>query len=209
MAPLEEASGLDGLEQFEPISEILNATSSMPDALYIYDNYNFEHEYDPSLPVYQYREKILNTIEAYPACVISGSTGSGKTTVIPQFIIDSYAAERKYCNIVITQPRRVAAITTATRVANERSWPIGSVVGYSVSLKKCASEDTRLHYVTTGVLLQCLVTNPETVNTYTHIIIDEVHERTEEIDLCLLVLKNALKDGTKTKVRILKNIRLY
>ncbi|KAF1743504.1 hypothetical protein MXB_2306 [Myxobolus squamalis] len=183
-------------ESFPLTSTQIGLPEVVPDSLNIYDNYNFKFDYDKQLPVFEYRKKILNS--AYYLTL--GSTGSGKTTVIPQFIIDKHARDRKFCNILITQPRRVAAISTATRVSTERGWPMGSVVGYSVSLQKITSEDTRLYYVTTGILLQCLVSNPRYIDTFTHIIIDEVHERTEEIDLCLLVLKNLIKDSSNTKL---------
>ncbi|KII62915.1 putative ATP-dependent RNA helicase spindle-E [Thelohanellus kitauei] len=190
----------EGLNDIEPVVETVEKIPIATDSLYIYDNYDFNYKYDESLPVFKHREEILKTIQEYPVCVIAGSTGSGKTTVIPQFIIDSHALNRTYCNILITQPRRVAAISTATRVSMERGWPLGTVVGYSVSLNRSVSDDTRLFYVTTGVLLQSLVSNPYFFHSFSHIIIDEVHERTEEIDLCLMVIKNALSEPLKTKV---------
>lgn len=76
--------------------------------------------------------QILNTIEAYKVVIIKGATGCGKTTQIPQFILDEAKEKRKFCNIVVTQPRRLAAISVAKRVCKERGWEIGSVVGYQV-----------------------------------------------------------------------------
>lgn len=66
--------------------------------------------------------------------IIKGSTGCGKTTQVPQFILDSYAQNRKHCNIIVTQPRRIAAISVAKRVAEERGWQIGTLVGYQVCI---------------------------------------------------------------------------
>uniref|UniRef100_A0A6G3MDR8 ATP-dependent RNA helicase TDRD9 (Trinotate prediction) n=1 Tax=Henneguya salminicola TaxID=69463 RepID=A0A6G3MDR8_HENSL len=190
--------------QFSNSSELCSdPVETQPDCTHIYKTYNFKYVYDINLPVFYYREKILDVINTYPVCIIAGSTGSGKTTVIPQFIIDEHAEQQKFCNIIITQPRRVAAITTARRVSMERGWAMGTVVGYSVSLQKIISEDTRITYVTTGVLLQCLVSNPQYIKMFSHIIIDEAHERTEEIDLCLLVLRNAFKDSSSSVKLIL------
>ena len=103
----------------------------------------------------------------------TGSTGSGKTTQVPQYILDDYAKQRKYCNILVTQPRRIAAISIAKRVSQERGWHLGGLVGYQVALSKNTSEDTRLTYVTTGVLLRKLI-QAKNLNQYTHIVLDEV-----------------------------------
>ena len=76
--------------------------------------------------------QIVNTIEANSVTVIEGPTGSGKTTQVPQYILDSYRAQNKYCNIAVTQPRRIAAISVAKRVCHDRRWEIGRICGYQV-----------------------------------------------------------------------------
>ncbi len=87
-----------------------------------------------ALPVAQSHDEILAAIEQYPVTVIRGETGSGKTTQVPQFILDSYVNQGKgaFCNIVVTQPRRISAVTISERVADERCDNLGNSSGYSV-----------------------------------------------------------------------------
>ncbi len=105
--------------------------------------------------------------------MIQGSTGSGKSTQVPQFILEDHAASKQHCNIICTQPRRIAAKSVARFVADTHDWPLGSLVGYQIGMDKNVSEATRLTFVTTGVLLEKLV-NQRNMNQYTHIILDEV-----------------------------------
>lgn len=105
--------------------------------------------------------------------VIQGSTGSGKSTQVPQFILEQHASTKRHCNIICTQPRRIAAKSVAKFVASTRSWELGSLVGYQIGMDRNISEKTRLTFVTTGVLLEKLV-NQRNMNQYTHIILDEV-----------------------------------
>jgi HrpA-like RNA helicase len=100
--------------------------------------------------------------------------------------------KKEYCNIIITQPRRIAAISVARRVCNERQWKLGTTCGYQIGLDhKNVNEDTRITYVTTGVLLQKLIgpQADDNFKKYTHIILDEVHERDLDTDFALLVIK--------------------
>ena len=94
------------------------------------------------------------------------SAGSGKTTQVPQYILDAYATNRRHCNIVCTQPRRIAATSIANFICKERKWQLGTLVGYQIGLSHCISEDTRLTFVTTGVLLQKLI-SMKNLNQYT------------------------------------------
>lgn len=105
--------------------------------------------------------------------MIQGSTGSGKSTQVPQFILEQYAASKRHCNIICTQPRRIAAKSVSKFVASTRSWDLGSLVGYQIGMDRNISEKTRLTFVTTGVLLEKLV-NQRNMNQYTHVILDEV-----------------------------------
>ena len=106
--------------------------------------------------------------------VIQGATGSGKSTQVPQFILEQHAAIEKHCNIICTQPRRIAAKSVAKFVANCHGWSVGSsLVGYQIGMDKNVSDTTRLTFVTTGVLLEKLV-NQRNMNQFTHVILDEV-----------------------------------
>ncbi|XP_029900943.1 ATP-dependent RNA helicase TDRD9 isoform X2 [Myripristis murdjan] len=153
------------------------------------------YEY-PSLPITKNRQELISLIENNSVVIIHGATGSGKTTQLPQFILDHCNEKNASCNIVVTQPRRIGATSIARWIATERKCTLGSLVGYQIGLEKMATEHTRLIYMTTGVLLQKLVT-AKALTEYTHIFIDEVHERTDEMDFLLLVLKKLLHSNSR------------
>lgn len=139
----------------------------------VYSRYSFDHEYNKSLPITEKRQTILDTINCNPVTIIQGQTGSGKTTQVPQYILDDCAKEKRHCNIICTQPRRIATTSIAKFICKERNWQLGNLVGYQIQLDKKTSDDTRLTFCTTGVLLQKLV-NCKNLNEYTHVILDEV-----------------------------------
>jgi ATP-dependent RNA helicase TDRD9 len=80
-----------------------------------------------------YWQQVISMIESNQVTVVQGATGSGKTTQVPQYILDHYAKSGRYCNIIVTQPRRIAAISIARRVCSERKWQLGTVCGYQVN----------------------------------------------------------------------------
>lgn len=145
------------------------------------------------LPIMRYREQILELIENNQVILIRGATACGKTTQVPQFILDSFirAGRGTECRIACTQPRRVAAITIAERVANERKEKLGGgSVGYLI---RCENEMPRqegghILFCTVGVLLRKLHFDP-LFKDFTHIIVDEIHERSTDSDLLLAILK--------------------
>ncbi|XP_060781858.1 putative ATP-dependent RNA helicase DHX57 isoform X2 [Neoarius graeffei] len=149
------------------------------------------------LPVWEKRQNILDALEKNQVLVISGMTGCGKTTQIPQFILDDSLSGRKesVANIICTQPRRISAIAVATRVAQERAETLGHSTGYQIRLETVRSSCTRLLFCTTGVLLRRLEGDTQ-LRGVTHIIVDEVHERTEErSDLKIILMSATLNAG--------------
>ncbi|ELK28630.1 Putative ATP-dependent RNA helicase TDRD9 [Myotis davidii] len=139
---------------------------------------------------------VISLIESNSVVIIHGATGSGKSTQLPQYVLDHCLQRGAYCHIAVTQPRKIGASSMARWISRERAWTLGGLVGYQVGLEKVATEDTRLIYMTTGVLLQKVVSAKSLV-AFTHIFIDEVHERTEEMDFLLLVVRKLLRTNSR------------
>ncbi|RHY68823.1 hypothetical protein DYB34_008084 [Aphanomyces astaci] len=136
-------------------------------------------------------------LEAYPAAPPSsaGDTGCGKSTQIPQFLLDDGAAR-----VVVTQPRRLSAMTLAQRIADERRVALGTDVGYSIRLDaQYSARHTRLLLCTTGILLKWLSSDP-TATAFTHIVLDEVHERDKHSDFVLILLRLILPHRPRLRV---------
>ncbi|KAL3419456.1 helicase associated domain-containing protein [Phlyctema vagabunda] len=167
-----------------------------------------EYEMDPKLtslrdkrfelPMMQHGEEVLKMVNDNQFCVVVGATGSGKTTQLPQMILDEMTRARMggTCNIICTQPRRIAAISVAKRVAVERNEPLRSSVGYQVRFdSQLPQKGGSISYVTTGILLRKLQESEEfALHGVSHIIIDEVHERNVQIDFLLVSLKRILAE---------------
>ncbi|KAK7694503.1 hypothetical protein QCA50_001689 [Cerrena zonata] len=164
------------------------------------------------LPIAAYRNEIINTLETSQILVLSGETGCGKSTQLPAFILEDQLSRGKHCKIYCTEPRRISAISLAQRVSVELGEPVGSVgnvgslVGYSIRLESNTSRTTRLAFVTNGIALRMLEggSGPDGQGTafdeITHIIIDEVHERSIESDFLLIVLRSLLQQRPDLKV---------
>ncbi|KAM4771333.1 putative ATP-dependent RNA helicase DHX57 [Rhinophrynus dorsalis] len=153
------------------------------------------------LPAWQKQDLILELLTKHQVLVVSGMTGCGKTTQIPQFILDAslQGLPSQVSNIICTQPRRISAISVAERVAQERAERVGLSVGYQIRLESIKSAATRLLYCTTGVLLRRLE-GDSALNGVTHVFVDEVHERTEESDFLLLILKDVMVQRPDIKI---------
>ncbi|KAL9178288.1 hypothetical protein ACHAXT_001716 [Thalassiosira profunda] len=139
---------------------------------------------------------VLETISSNRATVVEGETGSGKTTQVPQYVLEDAAQRGVPCNIVVAQPRRVSAMSVAERVASERGESIGGTVGYSIRLERKATSNTRLLFCTTGILLKRLEDDSLLTNV-THVFVDEVHERSLEGDFLLMVLRDLIPEREK------------
>ncbi|KAK9409401.1 putative ATP-dependent RNA helicase TDRD9 [Crotalus adamanteus] len=150
----------------------------------------------PDLPISRYKEEMLSLIENHSVVIVHGSTGSGKSTQLPQYVLDHCVQRSIYCNIAVTQPRRIGASSIARWISKQRSWPLGELVGYQVGLEKVATQNTKLIYMTTGILLQKVV-GAKSLLEFTHIFIDEIHERTEDMDLLLLVIRKLLHTNSR------------
>jgi ATP-dependent RNA helicase DHX36 len=150
-------------------------------------------EFRRSLPAYKEKQTLLEAISQNQVVVVSGETGCGKTTQLPQYILESEidAARGATCSIICTQPRRISAIAVSERVAAERGEKIGESVGYKVRLEGMRGRDTRLLFCTTGVLLRRLLVD-RNLKGVTHVIVDEIHERGMNEDFLLIVLKDLL-----------------
>uniref|UniRef100_A0A4W5KEL6 Putative ATP-dependent RNA helicase DHX57 n=1 Tax=Hucho hucho TaxID=62062 RepID=A0A4W5KEL6_9TELE len=153
------------------------------------------------LPAWNEKKNILDLLDNCQVLVVSGMTGCGKTTQIPQFILDASLSgpADQVANIICTQPRRISAISVAERVAQERAERLGNSVGYQIRLETVRSSATRLLYCTTGVLLRRLEGEADLTG-ISHVIVDEVHERTEESDFLLLVLKDLMVQRPDLKI---------
>ena len=156
-----------------------------------------------ALPAFAAAAELGALLDAHNVLLVSGATGCGKSTQIPQLVLERAlcASPPQHCSVIVTQPRRLAAIGLAERVAAERAEECGAgTVGFAIrgDHRRCAS--TRILYCTVGVLLKRLEAREESEDGHrglqslaavTHIVVDEVHERSVEVDLLLLYLRRA------------------
>ncbi|SCU96308.1 LANO_0E13168g1_1 [Lachancea nothofagi CBS 11611] len=144
-----------------------------------------------TLPVFKYKDSIMEHLLSNQVTILIGETGSGKSTQLPQFLLEKLTAAHGNKRIAVTQPRRVAAINLATRVAQEYGCRVGDRVGYAVRFDNKTNSKTRLKYLTDGMLLREIMLD-RNLSDYTCVIIDEAHERTILTDLILGFLKELI-----------------
>lgn len=149
------------------------------------------------LPILKVREDLVKAIRDNPVTIVVGETGSGKTTQIPQFLYEAGFANGK--RIGITEPRRVAAISVAKFVAEELGVEVGTTVGYQIRFDDTTAEETKVKFMTDGILLREIQVDPD-LNQYSVIMVDEAHERSQNIDFTLGLLKNLLQRRKDLKV---------
>ena len=152
-----------------------------------------------SLPVTARRKDIVEAIRQHPVVIITGETGSGKTTQIPKMCLE--AGRGIHGMIGCTQPRRIAAITVAQRISEEMGDEAGGAVGYKIRFEERMGRDTYIKIMTDGILLVEIQSNPRLLE-YDTIIVDEAHERSLNIDFILGLLKNLVRKRRDLKVII-------
>ena len=153
------------------------------------------------LPAYKAQDEVVSAVRSSSVVVISGATGCGKTTQVPQLVLDDAIRSGKGAKtrIICTQPRRLAAIGVADRVAKERDGKLGQEIGYHIRLETKFSQDTRLLFCTTGILLRYLQGDPE-LSSVSHVMVDEVHERSVQSDFLLIILRKLLETRPDLKI---------
>lgn len=141
------------------------------------------------LPCWEVRDDVVDAVKNNQSVVLIGETGSGKTTQVPQFLVDAGYTSKGL--IAVTQPRRVAAMSVAARVAQEMDVTLGEQVGYLIRFEDMTSDKTQLKYLTDGMLLRECMSDP-LMSKYSVIILDEAHERTLSTDILFGLLKEVL-----------------
>ncbi|KAF8486594.1 P-loop containing nucleoside triphosphate hydrolase protein [Gautieria morchelliformis] len=143
-----------------------------------------------ALPIWTGRETLVREVTENDTVVVLGETGSGKTTQVPQFLFEAKFATNGI--IACTQPRRVAATSLAARVAAEQNVSLGSRVGYAVRFDERSTPETKIKYLTDGMLVRELLGDP-LLSKYSVVVVDEAHERTLRTDFLLATLKGIQK----------------
>ncbi|KAK2857300.1 hypothetical protein FQN49_004837 [Arthroderma sp. PD_2] len=157
------------------------------------------------LPIWSFRDKVIDALTGNQTIIICGETGSGKSTQVPSFILENELASGRECKIYVTEPRRISAISLARRVSEElgeNKNDIGtnrSLVGYAIRLESKFTPSTRLIFATTGIVIRMLE-RPQDFDNVTHLVLDEVHERTIDGDFLLIVLRRLLDTRADLKL---------
>ncbi|XP_062337207.1 ATP-dependent RNA helicase A [Osmerus eperlanus] len=152
------------------------------------------------LPVKKFESEILSVIERNPVVIIRGATGCGKTTQVPQYILDQFIKNKQAsnCNIVVTQPRRISAVSVAERVSYERGEDVGNSCGYSVRFESILPRPhASILFCTVGVLLRKLEAG---IRGISHVIVDEIHERDINTDFLMVVLRDVIQAYPEVRI---------
>ncbi|KAM7187023.1 ATP-dependent RNA helicase DHX29 [Rhypophila sp. PSN 637] len=157
------------------------------------------------LPMWHFRQQVVETVDREQVVIVCGETGCGKSTQVPSFLLEHQLLLGKPCKIYCTEPRRISAISLAKRVSEELGENRGdlgtsrSLVGYSIRLEANTTRETRLVYATTGIVMRMLEGSND-LSEITHLVLDEVHERSIDSDFLLIVLKKLLARRKDLKV---------
>lgn len=159
-----------------------------------------------NLPIFQYRDRIVELVRAHPVVVVAGDTGCGKSTQVPQYLLSA-----GFDYVSCTQPRRIACISLAKRVSFESLNQYGSKVGYQIRFETSRTTSTKLLFLTEGLLLR-QIQQDKTLSQYQVVIVDEVHERHLHCDFLLGVLRSLLADRKDLRLILMSatiNIKLF
>ncbi|KAF9882462.1 ATP dependent RNA [Colletotrichum karsti] len=157
------------------------------------------------LPMWNFKQQVTDAVDREQVVIICGETGCGKSTQVPAFLLEHQLSQGKPCKIYCTEPRRISAISLAKRVSEELGEGRGdlgtsrSLVGYSIRLEANTSRETRLVYATTGIVMRMLEGSND-LREVTHLVLDEVHERTIDSDFLLIILKKLMLRRKDLKV---------
>ncbi|KAL8699627.1 MAG: hypothetical protein Q9224_001329, partial [Gallowayella concinna] len=185
-----EMAGLEMSEHGDYVKSMWSAKSDTP-------SFRSILRQRESLPIWDFKNNILQTIQGHQIVIVCGETGCGKSTQVPSFILEHELSSGRGCKIYCTEPRRISAISLARRVSEElgeRKSDVGtsrSLVGYAIRLESKMVRETKLVYATTGIVMRMLEAS-DNLQEITHLILDEVHERSIESDFLLIVLRKLL-----------------
>ena len=153
------------------------------------------------LPIAEHRARIVEAVGRHRVVLVAGATGCGKTTQVPQYLLEAEWEAGRACRVVCTQPRRLSAVSVADRIATEMGEPVGRSVGYSIRLEGRGGPESSVVFCTNGVLLRQLTQTGGlaasggrggAVAGATHLIVDEIHERDKFADFLLVILRDLL-----------------
>ena len=155
------------------------------------------------LPMHAYRDELLKCVADSSVTVLCAETGAGKTTQGPQFILEEALTRGigDTISVICTQPRRISAMSVAERVADEMCVKLGDLVGYQIRGDAVKSQRTKLLFCTTGVVLRRLQEDP-LLSGVTTVVVDEVHERSWQIDFLLIALRRLL-DSSRPDLKVI------
>lgn len=142
------------------------------------------------LPIDAFREEILMRIARDRVTIIHGETGCGKSSCLPKFLLEHAEATGQHCQVMVSQPRRIAVTSLLRRLRQTLGNKVGMRMGHGI---KDETKDTKIHYVTTGYLVRALAHQPDRFRKCTHLIIDEVHERSVDGDVVCLLARDLLR----------------
>lgn len=168
-------------------------------------SYNHMLQSRMKLPIWNYKVELLTAIENNQVVIVCGETGSGKSTQLPLYICESELSNGRPCKIYCAEPRRISAISLARRVSEElgeRKNDVGttrSLIGYAVRLESKVTPETKLVYATTGIVMR-MMERLDDLKDITHLVLDEVHERTIDSDFLLIILRRLMIRRPELKV---------